>query len=129
MLTEVAVNQTSGEEPCSSEGICQVSHTPSVARPALSFKARFIYPQSTRFILCSYKQKRFIIHIQISYTGAGYSIRNGDWLQVTRQRTRRSSPSRVNNFLQIVQTGSWSHTASYPMSTGSSFSGGKEAGT
>jgi hypothetical protein len=47
-----------------------------------------------------------------------------------RQRGRSSGSGRIKNFLlfHAVQTGSGVHPASYRMVTGSSFSGGKEAG-
>jgi hypothetical protein len=42
--------------------------------------------------------------------------------------SRSSSPGTVNNFLQIVQTGSGVHATSYPMGTVGSFPGGKADG-
>jgi hypothetical protein len=44
-----------------------------------------------------------------------------------RPRGRGSSPSRVNNFLHVVNTGSGAHPASYTMDTGGCFPGGKAA--
>jgi hypothetical protein len=43
-------------------------------------------------------------------------------------RGRSSSPGRVKNFLQIIQTGSGVHPNSYPMGTGGSFPRVKAAG-
>jgi hypothetical protein len=47
-------------------------------------------------------------------TGYGLDDRGG----------RSSSPGRVKNFLQVVETGSGAHPASYPMDVGGSFPGG-----
>jgi hypothetical protein len=43
------------------------------------------------------------------------------------KRGRSSSPFRVKNFLNVVQTGSGANSASYPMGTGGSFPWGKAA--
>jgi hypothetical protein len=45
-----------------------------------------------------------------------------------RPRGRSSRPSRVKNFLRVVQTGYEVHPASYPMGTGGSFPAGKSDG-
>jgi hypothetical protein len=50
--------------------------------------------------------------------GAGIAqSRYSDWLRAGRPRGRSSSPGRIKNFLQVVQTGSGDHPASYPMAT------------
>jgi hypothetical protein len=49
--------------------------------------------------------------------------------QLDDKRGRNLNHSKVKNFLShVIQTGSGLHPASFPMSTGSSFSGGKAAG-
>jgi hypothetical protein len=50
------------------------------------------------------------------------------WLWAGRLRGRSSSPSRIKNFLHIVQNGSGVHPISYPMRTGGSFPEGKADG-
>jgi len=68
MLTEVAVNQTSEEELCSSQGICQVSpsrhwtsRTCSVASLQLQHTARL--PYFTRFPHVLTKKKFYNSHL------------------------------------------------------------------
>jgi hypothetical protein len=55
--------------------------------------------------------------------------RYSDWLRAGHWRGRRSSPGGVKNCLHVVQTGSGTHPASFPMGTGGSFPGVKRAGS
>jgi hypothetical protein len=52
------------------------------------------------------------------YMEPGWRSRYSDWLLAGRLRGRSSSPGRVKNFLQIVQTASAVHPTSYPMGAG-----------
>jgi hypothetical protein len=55
----------------------------------------------------------------------GYCSRYSNWLRVGKPRGWSSNPSRVKNFLHIIQTGSEAHPASYSVGTRGSSNGGK----
>jgi hypothetical protein len=69
-----------------------------------------------------YSDKIKLSRIRDSSVGIaiGYRLR--------RPRSRNSSPSRVKNFLHVVQTGSGVHPASYPIGIGALSLGVKRAG-
>jgi hypothetical protein len=61
----------------------------------------------------------------VFFPGSLYS----DWLRVGRLRVRSSSPRRGRFFpFEVVQIGSWAHSASYPVGTEGPFPGVKRLG-
>jgi hypothetical protein len=92
--------------------------------PCLSCKSRItaMLGSSLAVYHCSLMLQYIPIYCEFTFS---YTLICIIWLWAGRLRGRSSSPCRVKNFLQIVQTSSGVYPTSYPIGTGDSFPGVK----